>query len=328
MDFTMIGTVGSYIKQKNLNFAANYKIKTGQRVTDANGNLQFAKSSMFDQLMEANKKSVTEVDSARISSIKQKLLNGKKLSSEELGYLREKDPSLYKKAKHANEAREELKAELKKAKTRQEARQAITQAMVKASAEASAELAAYKSGLTAGGGVAAAGYQAGNEVGGQIASTEITATASETDSPGLVSVNEEISADGEEMASAATEVTKLEIHANQDAAEDIQQANAEVAEENSAENKTADTQQPSSNKKEKNSPEDIMEKFLMTIRALEDEWAQFTKSKTYKNMPEDYLKKVEQEKSGKKFKNTYKKIDAPNSKILNAVETYRNANTI
>ena len=64
----------------------------------------------------------------------------------------------------------------------------------------------------------------------------------------------------------------------------------------------------------------------MTIRALEDEWAQFTKSKTYDEMPEDYFESDEQEKvTGKKFKNNYKPLDAPRKNILDAVSLYRNA---
>ena len=306
MDFTTIGTVGSYIKQKNLNFAANYKLKTGQRVTDANGNLQFAKSNMFDQMLKAQKKSTSEIDAAKISSIKQKLMNGKKLSTEEMGYLKEKDPKLYKKAKHAEEAREELKSELKKAKTKQEARQAVTQAMIKASAEASAELAAYKNGLSAGGGeVSTAGYQAGTEVSGNIAGAEV----STEETPSMIRVNEEISADGEQMTEAAAEVTKLEIQANQDAAENIQQANSESAE-------SSKTQQDSSTEKNssgKTTADDILEKFIMTVRALEDEWAEFTKSKKFAKLPEDYSEKDK------------KIINTPNKKTLDAIMIYRNA---
>ncbi len=334
MDFTTMGTVGSFVKQKNLNFAANYKLKTGQRVSDANGNLQFAKSNMFDEMMKAQKNSTSEVDSVKISNIKQKLMNGKKLSTEEMGYLREKDPQLYKKAKHADDAREELKAELKKAKTKQEARQAITQAMMKASAEASAEIAAYKNGLNAGGGgVADAGFQAGQEVGGNISTAEISVQNVNSDSPSLIQVNEEISADGEKISGEVSEAIKLEIQSNQETAENIQQANAEAAEtqsgdetsEDVSEKNSADSSQPANNSAEKNSTQDILEKFIMTIRALEDEWAQFTKSKDYKDMPEDYLKKVEQEKAtGKKFKNNYKSLDAPKRKFLDAAASYRN----
>lgn len=307
MDFTTIGTIGSYIKQKNLNFAANYKLKTGQRVTDANGNLQFAKSNMFDRILEAQKKSDSETDAAKIASIKQKLMSGKKLSTSEIAYLKEKDSKLYKKAKHAEEAREELQAELKKAKTKQEARQAVTQAMIKASAEASAELAAYKNAASAGGGgVSTAGYQAGTEIGGPAA--ENFQASEET--PSMIEVNENIAADGEEMTEAAVEVTKMEIQANQDAAEDIQQANAE-----SSETQESEKNSPTEKNSDKTTADDILEKFIMTIRALEDEWAQFTKSKKFAKLPEDYSDKDKK----------VIELDTPNKKTLNAIEAYRKA---
>lgn len=314
MDFTTIGKVGSYIKQKNLYFAANYKIRTGQRVVDSNGNLQFAKTNMFDEMVKAQKKSDSDVNAARISSIKQKLMNGRKLSTEEMSYLREKDPKLYKKAKHAEDAREELKGELKKAKTKQEARQAVTQAMIKASAEASAELAAYKAGLAGGGGgVSTAGYEAGEEVGCPMAGAEnFSENFTAEDSPSLIQANEQIVADGEEMTEAAAELTKMEIQANQETAEDLQQANAEEAQaqqsEQSEENNPAEK---SDNDNNKTTADDILEKFIMTIRALEDEWANFTKSKEYDELPDDYF----DDKNSKK----------PSQKVLDAISIYRNA---
>lgn len=302
MDFTTIGTIGSYLKQKNLNFAANYKIRTGQRVVNANGNLEFAKPNMFDAMLKANKKSVSEIDKSKIASIKQKLMSGKKLSTSEMAYLKEKDSKLYKKAKHAEEAREELQSELKKAKTKQEARQAVTQAMVKASAEASAELAAYKNGAFSGGEIFTAGFQAGTEVSGNIAGAEISAE----ETPSMIQVNEEISADGEQMTEATTEITKLEIQANQDAAENIQQANAENSE-------TQQNSPTENNSERKTTADDILEKFIMTIRALEDEWAKFSGSKEFKNLPEDY------------FQDDKKIISQSNKKTLAAISAYRNA---
>ena len=134
MDFTTIGTITSYLRQKNLKFAADYKTKTGQKLTDANGDLNFAKTDTSDQV-DTKKRTDKEISSARIASIKQKLANGQKLSNEELSYLRTNEPKTYKKAKHADEAREELKGELRKAKTKQEAKQAVTQAMIRASAK-------------------------------------------------------------------------------------------------------------------------------------------------------------------------------------------------
>ena len=275
MDFTMIGTVNSYIRQKNLHFAANYKIRTGQRVVDANGNLQFAKSNMFDEMLGTQKKNNDELTSARIASIKQKLMNGRKLTTEEMGYLREKDPSLYKKAKHAEDSREELKNNLKKAKTKNEARQAVTQAMIKASAEASAELAAYKNGIMTGGGNIS--VASGNISGAENLSA---------DTPSLIQANENISATGE--------LAKFEIQANQETAENLQQANSENAQKN-------------------NTAEGILEKFIMTVRALEDEWANFTKSKEFERLPEDYF----EEKNSKTVK-------TPNKKILDTILIYRN----
>ena len=78
MDFTTIGTITSYLRQKNMKFAADYRMKTGQKVTDANGDLNFAKSSTSDQV-DTRERSEREISEARISVIKQKLANGQKL---------------------------------------------------------------------------------------------------------------------------------------------------------------------------------------------------------------------------------------------------------
>lgn len=247
MDFVTIGKVGSYIKQKNLSFAANYKIKTGQRVTDGNGNLSFTQTSMFEQLNQATKKTTDEVKTARLASIKNKLMSGRKLTDEEMGYLRENDAELYKKAKHADDAREELKAELKGAETKQEAREILTRAMIKASAEASAELAAFKSGVATGG--------------GEISTSAENISVNETSTPTEhISVNE------------------------------------------TSENQNSDKQS-------------ILEKFTMTIRALEDEWMKFSNSDEYKDLPENFF---DAEK-------VYKFAEVPNKKILSAIYSYRNS---
>ena len=183
--------------------------------------------------------------------------------------------------------------------------------MIKASAEASAELAAYKAGMSAGGGgVAPAGYQAGAEVGGNISGVENSAeNLSAENSPSLIQANEEISADGEEMIEAAVEVTKMEIQSNQETAEDLQQANTENAEAQRSEESSAENHADGSSKK--TTADDILEKFIFTIRALEDEWANFTKSKEYDELPDDYS---DEQKSKK-----------PSQKVLDAISIYRNA---
>ena len=296
MDFTTIGKIGSFVKQKNLLFAANYKIKTGQRIVDANGNLSFSKASMFDQINQAQKKSQSELDKARIASIKQKLMSGKKLSNEEMSYLREKDEKLYKKAKHADEAREELKAALKSAKTKQEARQAVTQAMIKASAEASAEIAAFKAGMAGGGGANVAGgdMNLGGDVNiGELPSFDANVAGAEN--PAMLETNSEIAAENLDANSNVENITAENINAENE------NSVAQSENQNSPLNNDDD---------DKTTADDILEKFIMTIRALEDEWAQFSKSDKYKNLPESISDEA-------------RIIEAPDFKTLQAILAYR-----
>lgn len=237
MDFSGIGKIGSFVRQKNLIFAANYKIKTGQRLVDDSGRLNFTRSTMFDAVNAAQKKSLKEVDKARLALIKQKLRSGRKLTSAEMNFLRENDAKTYKKAKYAEEVREELKDALKSAKTKNEARQAVMQAMVKVSSEASAEFAALKNGG-----------------GGEMDVGDINLGG------GMVSANEAISADFQAATGEISAVTSENL-------------SGETAAENSS-NDTSD---------------DILDKFIIAIRALQDEWANFADSDEYKNLPEDAL---------------------------------------
>ena len=289
MDFAGIGKIGNFVRQKNLAFAANYRIKTGQRIVSANGTLNFSASNMFSQVASAKKKTLSTVDKARLATIKRKLMSGKKLSEAEMNYLREKDPKMYKKAKYADDAREELKAELKSAKTKQEARQAVMRAMSKVAAEASAELSSLQNG-GAGGGMSGGG---GTDFTGADFSGEVPAV----DSPDI-SANAEISVSANENIAADFQET----------AGEISEATAENFNETATENPVAQNDENSSG------PLDIIDKFIMAIRALQDEWTQFSKSDEYKELPEDFLE-------GK----VKLKIFVPNFKATDAVLAYRDA---
>lgn len=288
MDFTRIGTIGNFIRQKNLAFAANYKIKTGQRIVSTNGTLNFSSSNMFSQVASAKKKTLSVVDKARLATIKRKLMSGKKLSEAEMNYLREKDPKTYKKAKYADEAREELKTELKSAKTKQEARQAVMRAMAKVAAEASAELSSLQNG-GAGGGMSGGGTD--------FTGADFTGEVPAVDSP-------DISADAEISVSANEEISA----GFQETAGEISEAANENFNETRAENPVAQDNENSSG------PLDIIDKFIMAIRALQDEWAQFSKSDEYQELPEDFSE------GGVKLK-----IFVPNFKAAGAVLAYREA---
>ena len=233
MDFAVIGTLNSYVKQKNLTFAARHKIRTGQTLTNANGNFISMNTSTFDKLREAAKTSTNQAKAQKLQRIKRKLRDGQKLSDEELGFLRVNDPKTYKKAKAVDEAREELKSELKRAKSKAEAQEILSRALVKASAETMSELGA----LGSGGGTTSAG---GQNFGGNV------------------------NVSGGENFSTSENFSTTE--------------NQQAIDPNHAAQKNSDDGNFTR--------DDVLEKFIWTIRALEDEWARFTNSDAYKNLPD------------------------------------------
>ena len=295
MDFAVTGRLGDYIKTKNLLFAAKHKIRTGQTLTNANGNFVSIMTPQFGKIREVVNASTNQAKQAKLRRIKQKLMNGRTISDEEMGFLRVNDPKTYKKAKHAEEAREELKAELKKAKSKSEAREAMTRAMIKASSDAVAELQA----------LGAAGQCNGGTSGGNVG----VAAAPNSDGGsmnifgGAVSIEGNANLSGGEVSTEGD--TNLFSAENQSITED------NSAEKNSDNDKNFPAQKKSDD--EKTTPEDIMEKYIMTIRALEDEWARFTNSDEYKNLPENTL----DDKHGKKI------VKAPKREYLNAIADYR-----
>lgn len=305
MDFTTIGTITSYLKQKNAKFSANHKIKTGQKVTDANGDLNFAKSNVSDQV-DTKRRTDKEIAAARVASIKQKLSNGQTISDDELSYLRSQEPKTYKRAKHSEEAREELKSELKKAKTKQEAKQAVTQALIKASAEASADIADYKSNSKS-------SSSTGNS------ETKLNSVNGEVD--GLSNTLHRAFAENwgytEKIGLENPESKNFDAGGNNFYGFNF---NLGAKKNNS---KTSTSYQNS----DKSSPQEIMEDFISTIRALEAVWAEFTKSREYEELPNNKREEEFLESIGEtKHKDRYpKEMEIPKAKNLNAAAAYRNS---
>lgn len=258
MDFAGIGKISSFVKQKNLVFAANYKIKTGQSIVNGNGGLTLTKASFFNQVQSSKKSSTSAADKARLAAIKSKLKSGKKLSAAEMNYLKEKDPKTYKKAKYADDAREELKAELKNAKTKQEAREAVMHAMAKIAADCTADFESLKGGAGGGGSMNVSGADApismNVDAGAENVSTENISTKNISSGEiSNVSTSENISTNENSFAQGT----------------------------NSAENEDSD------------SAADIMDKYIYAIRAVQDEWLNFMKSDEYKELPEDIFEAAE-----------------------------------
>ena len=287
MDFATIGTLNNYVKTKNLFFAAKHKIRTGQTLTNQNGNFVSVMTPEFGKVREAVNASNSQAKQMKLRRIKQKLMNGRKLSEEEMGFLRVNDPKTYKKAKHAEESREELKAELKKAKSKSEAREAMTRAMIKASSDAVAELQA----------LGAAGQCNGGTSGGNIGGVAAAP------SPEMNISGGEVSAEGNTNIFGTENQTLTEVN------QSIQDTDKNSPDDD----KNSSTQKNSDD--DKDTPEDIMEKYIMTVRALEDEWVRFTNSDEYKNLPENTL--------NDKHSASKKTVKAPKRVYLNAIADYR-----
>lgn len=267
MDFAGIGKISAFAKQKNLLYAANYRLKTGQRLTDANGNINFSKASMFSSTQSSKANSNSASDKAKLAAIKSKLKSGKKLSASEMNYLREKDAKLYKKAKYAQDAREQLETELKQATTKAEAREAVMRAMARIAADCSADL----SELNGSGG--------GGDFGGSMNfGGDFSAGTNGGES---VSVGENISTGSENISTAE----------NVSAGENISTA------ENVSSNENTVAQNSSSTSDDSESAIDILDKYIYAIRAVQDEWAQFIKSDRYKHMPEDIFEAADMKRS-------------------------------
>ena len=279
--FEGIGTMNSYLQMKQLRFAANYRLATGQ---DLNAQKKASKSLVESMLAASKTEAAQTADQAealRTALIKQELMNGKELSDEEMRYLKEKAPDLYAKAQKAQKAREELKEELQHCRTKAEARQAVMHAMAKASAEASAELASARA-MTAGGASAASMSGGGISAGGSAAgacdagtATAPAASAALSAGGGTVQPGNVGALAGAPLSAAAGTSSAAAAAFGSAAAGTAADATASSA---GAASGVSDAQS-------RLTPQSIAEKFIMVVRALEDTWMKYSSSREYAGLP-------------------------------------------
>ncbi len=299
--FEAIGTLHSYAQQYQLKKSAKQKVKTGQSFDWKDA----AKSSFVKAKEEPREtKSVFELyggkvekhddmaKSARKSGIKQKLRRGKKLSPQDLEYLRQNDEQLYEKAKTTMEEREKLERALKAAKTKAEAQRAVAIAYANAAALMSTNI---------GGGAAAGASASAGEVGGADVGAAVNVSGAEggaSSFDGEMSVNADasmsvegaagadanVNAAGAEGVSAdgAAEASGAEAAGNE--ADAGNGTDAEVAQENK--DATSSLQQMSQDA-EFDDP-----LILLVLRHLKAEWNDFMRSKTYRDLPEDEMQEA------------------------------------
>ena len=320
--FEWIGKISDYTATWKLKKEANWRIKTGQSISLTDSKKDFAEEAR--QRKPQTVGTLAKVtDATRLAIISQKARGGKKLTPEELRLLRENDEALYQKAKKADDAREELKAALKRAKTKEAARRILMDAQLKVAIEAmeaaksgagslpaasasgaggasSAEAgraaandsaAAPEGGASgfgdgaapalAGAGEAAAAKtapaaQAGQEVQGGAASTNGSAASA---NGGAASTN------GSTEAAQSGAAEKGAAHDGK--AHDAGEKKPSFLEERVAQLKASYSRAMDELENAKNAKFDLDDTYIIVLRALADEWREFTSSKAWEKLPEN-----------------------------------------
>lgn len=279
--FEGIGRIGAYAALQNMRLEAKYKLKTGKSLKELKDQLREA---MNESLRTSQPRKTKMADSTKVSIIRQKLRQGRKLSANELKYLKETDESLYDKAKKAETAREELQQALKRAKSKDEARQAVMQAQMKVAAEA--QLDAKGGGaLSCGAGLGGAASLAAPNINTQVEAINTGEGATANPPAGSTSEN----------SPAAEAQSPAADHA---AAQDTQ---------NTQDNRPTDSEDdksPFTPSSASNFDGEIPgEKYIFMLAAIQDEWRKFIHTKDFDELPERdidvYNKEVKPKKSHK-----------------------------
>ena len=313
--FEWIGKISDYTATWRLKKEANWRIKTGQSISLTDSKKDFAEEAR--QRKPQTVGTLAKVtDATRLAIISQKARGGKKLTPEELRLLKENDEALYQKAKKADDAREELKAALKRAKTKEAARRILMDAQLKVAIEA---MEAAKSGAgslpaaSANGAGGASSPEAGRAAANDSAAAPEGGASGFGDgaAPALAGAGEAAAAKAAPAAQAGQEVQGGAASANSSAAsangsaEGAQSGAAEKGaahdgrahdagekkpsflEERVAQLKASYNRAMDELENAKNAKFDLDDTYIIVLRALADEWREFTSSKAWEKLPEN-----------------------------------------
>lgn len=304
--FEWIGKISDYTSMWRLKKEANYRIRTGQAISLRDGKQQIAEEARQRRPQSAG--TLTKVtDTTRLAIISQKARSGKKLTPEELRLLKENDDALYQKAKKADDAREELKAALKRAKTKEAARRILMEAQLKVAIEAlsgsdAAGLspAAANAGGAASGeaGAAAAADGASAPAGGASSFSDGAAPAALAGTGEAAAANAAPAANAADAAStqeapSGAQTAGEESAAAKDGAHDGKAHDAagekkpSFLEERLAALKASYNRAMDELENAKNAKCDFDDTYIIVLRALADEWREFTSSKAWEKLPEN-----------------------------------------
>ena len=314
--FEWIGKISDYTATWKLKKEANWRIKTGQSISLTDSKKDFAEEAR--QRKPQTVGTLAKVtDATRLAIISQKARGGKKLTPEELRLLRENDEALYQKAKKADDAREELKAALKRAKTKEAARRILMDAQLKVAIEA---MEAAKSGAgslpaaSASGAGGASSAEAGRVAANDSAAAPEGGASGFSDgaAPALAGAGEAAAAKAAPAAQAGQEVQGGAASTNGSAASanggaastngsteaaqsgaahdgkahDAGEKKPSFLEERVAQLKASYSRAMDELENAKNAKFDLDDTYIIVLRALADEWREFTSSKAWAKLPE------------------------------------------
>ena len=306
--FEWVGKISDYTATWRLKKEANWRIKTGQSISLTDSKKDFAEEAR--QRKPQTVGTLAKVtDATRLAIISQKARGGKKLTPEELRLLKENDEALYQKAKKADDAREELKAALKRAKTKEAARRILMDAQLKVAIEA---MEAAKSGAgslpaaSASGAGGASSAEAGRAAANDSAAAPEGGASGFSDgaAPALAGAGEAAAAKAAPAAQAGQEVqggaasTNGSTEAAQSGAaekgaahdgraHDAGEKKPSFLEERVAQLKASYSRAMDELENAKNAKFDLDDTYIIVLRALADEWREFTSSKAWEKLPEN-----------------------------------------
>lgn len=306
--FEWVGKISDYTATWRLKKEANWRIKTGQSISLTDSKKDFAEEARQKKPQTVG--TLAKVtDATRLAIISQKARGGKKLTPEELRFLKENDEALYQKAKKADDAREELKAALKRAKTKEAARRILMDAQLKVAIEA---MEAAKSGAgslpaaSANGAGGASSAEAGRAAANDSASAPEGGASGFGDgtAPALAGAGEAAAAKAAPAAQAGQEVQGGAASTNGSAdgaqngaaekgaahdgkAHDVGEKKPSFLEERVAQLKASYSRAMDELENAKNAKFDLDDTYIIVLRALADEWREFTSSKAWEKLPEN-----------------------------------------
>lgn len=120
MNVMMIGSLHTYTKNMSMQMKWQQKKASGDYGADKKSSAVSGKYGMKEQTEDALAPARTSDSAKEIGKIRTKLNAGKRLTSDEMAYLEEHDPQLYKKAKEIEMERQAYEQELKRCKTKED----------------------------------------------------------------------------------------------------------------------------------------------------------------------------------------------------------------